>query len=74
MFEMINATLKMCYVTIDKQIINIENGVEYYLDKNGVKHFIILAEDTADTRNISSRFSASIFRTKNCDTFFLSFM
>ena len=36
-------------VTIDKQIINIENGVEYYLDKNGVKHFIVVVEDTADT-------------------------
>lgn len=31
-------------VTIDEQI---ENGVEYYIDEDGVKHYIIEAEDVA---------------------------
>lgn len=35
-------------VIIDKQIIDVENGVTYYFDENGLKHYIIVAEDAAD--------------------------
>jgi len=34
-------------VIIDKQINDVENGLKYYFDENGVKHYIIVAEDTA---------------------------
>ena len=34
---------------IDKQISDVENGLKYYFDENGVKHYIIIIEDTSDT-------------------------
>ena len=35
--------------TIHKQISDVENGLKYYFDENGVKHYIIIIEDTSDT-------------------------
>ena len=35
-------------VTIDKKISDVANGVEYYFDENGVKHYTVVAEDTVD--------------------------
>ena len=37
-------------VIIEKQISNIENGVEHYLDENGTKHYTIAIEDVAETK------------------------
>ncbi len=36
-------------VIIDKQISNIENGAEQYLDENGTKHYTIAIEDVGET-------------------------
>ena len=36
-------------VIIDKQISNVENGAEHYLDENGTKHYTIAIEDVGET-------------------------
>jgi len=35
-------------VIVDKEISDYENGVKYYYDENGVKHYSVVAEDAVD--------------------------